>query len=257
MDTNYYFPFGQKLTKVQEGDTTPDKEVFVLGVYASAVHAKWIGKDGVLKVQALALASEPEIFWTGNNTEEIIAGIHVPEEMGTLIPANKNLNGPSGVALDELFLKPLGFIREQAWLCDLLPESRVNTNQKNAVTIYNEIVQRNTFDLSIATIPDFDEKELKINSEKRKDEILEELEASGAKTIILLGDLPIRWFLHFFDKRKSLSDFDGYGRSHDIEINDKYYSVIPLCHPRNAARLGAFSKKCAELHDEWIREKAC
>ena len=257
MDTNYYFPFGQKLTKVQQGDTTPDKEVFVLGVYASAVHAKWIGKDGVLKVQALAVASEPEIFWTGNNTEEIIAGIHVPEEMGTLIPANKNLNGPSGVALDELFLKPLGFIREQAWLCDLLPESRVNTNQKNAVTIYNEIVQRNTFDLSIATIPDFDEKELKINSEKRKDEILEELEASGAKTFILLGDLPVRWFLHFFDKRKRLSDFEGYGMKHEIEINKITYTVIPLCHPRNAARLGAFSKKWAELHDEWVREKSC
>jgi len=257
MDTNYYFPFGQKLTKVQQGDTTPDKEVFVLGVYASAVHAKWIGKDGVLKVQALAVASEPEIFWTGNNTEEIIAGIHVPEEMGSLIPANKNLNGPSGVALDELFLKPLSYSREQAWLCDLLPESRVNINQKKAVNIYNEVVQTNKYDLPIATIPDFKENELEINSEKRKKEIQDELEASGAKTILLLGDLPIRWFLHFFDKRKSLSDFDGYGRKHDIEINDKNYSVIPLCHPRNAARLGAFSKKWAELHDEWIREKAC
>ena len=201
MDNNYYFPFGQKLTKVKQRDTTPDKEVFVLGVYASAVHAKWMGKDGVLKVQALAVASEPEIFWTGNNTEEIIAGIHVPEEMGTLIPANKNLNGPSGVALDELFLKPLGYSREQAWLCDLLPESRVNINQKKAVNIYNEVVQTNKYDLPNATIPDFKENELEINSEKRKKEILDELEASGAKTIILLGDLPIRWFLHFFDKR--------------------------------------------------------
>ena len=172
--------------------------------------------------------------------------------MGCLLPANKNLNGPSGVALDELFLKPLGFTREQAWLCDLLPESRVNINQKKAVSIYNELVQRNKYDLSVATIPDFDENELKIHAEKRKKEIVVELELSGAKTIILLGDLPIRWFLHYFDKRKSLSDFEGYGRKHDIEINKVLYSVIPLCHPRNAARLGAFSKKWAKLHDEWI-----
>jgi hypothetical protein len=30
---NYYFPFGQKLAKVKQTETTPNKEVFVLGVY--------------------------------------------------------------------------------------------------------------------------------------------------------------------------------------------------------------------------------
>ena len=126
---DYYFPFGQKLTKVQQKETTPNKEVFVLGVYASAVHAKWLDKDGKIKVQALAVASEPQIFWTGEGVEKIIADIHIPAELGKLISANKNLNGPSGVALNDLFLKPLGHSREQAWLCDLLPESRVNPNQ--------------------------------------------------------------------------------------------------------------------------------
>jgi len=240
------------LTKVQQNDTTPNKEVFVLGVYASAVHAKWLDKDGNIKVQALAVASEPEIFWTGEGVEKTIADIHTPEELGKLVPADKNLNGPSGVALDDLFLKPLGYSREQAWLCDLLPESRVNINQKKAVNIYNEIVQTNKYNLPFATIPDFDVNELKINAEIRKVDILGELETSGAKTIILLGDLPIQWFLKYFDKRKKLSDFEGYGRKHDIEINKIIYTVIPLCHPRNAARLGAFSKKWAELHDEWI-----
>ena len=248
----HYFPFGKKLTKVQQKNTTSNKEVFVLGVYASAVHAKWLDKDGNIKVQALAIASEPEIFWRGEDAGKIISDIYVPAELGRLEIANKNLNGPSGVALDELFLKPLGFSREQAWLCDLLPESRVNINQKKAVNIYNQIVQTNKFDLPIATIPDFDVNELKINAEKRKVDILEELEISGAKTIILLGDLPIQWFLKYFDKRKRLSDFEGYGRKHNIEINNITYSVIPLCHPRNAARLGAFSMKWAKLHDEWI-----
>jgi len=45
---DYFFPFGQKLTKVQQSETTPNKEVFVLGVYASAVHAKWLDKDNKL-----------------------------------------------------------------------------------------------------------------------------------------------------------------------------------------------------------------
>ena len=40
----YLFPFGQKLHPLVQEDRTP-KKVFVLGVYASAVHARW-KKDG-------------------------------------------------------------------------------------------------------------------------------------------------------------------------------------------------------------------
>ena len=254
---DYYFPFGQKLIKVQQSETTPNKEVFVLGVYASAVHAKWLDKDNKVIVQALAVASEPEIFWTGEGVEQIIAAISIPPELGKLVPANKNLNGPSGKALDDLFLQPLGYSRAQAWLCDLLPESRVNPNQKKAVEYYNELIKSTNHNLPEATIPDFDVYELKKNALHRKDEIVAELEASGASTIILLGDLPIRWFLHFFDDRTKLSDFgysqETYGQRHDISINGSDYSVIPLCHPRNAARLGTHTSNWAEWHETWIR----
>ena len=71
----YYFPFGQKLRPLVQEDTSP-KKVFVLGVYASAVHARW-KKDGKIICQALAVASEPRIFWDGNEDEakEIISKI--------------------------------------------------------------------------------------------------------------------------------------------------------------------------------------
>jgi hypothetical protein len=55
------FPFGQPLCSIQQGDRTPQR-VFVLGVYASAVHARWVGLDGAIRVRALAVASEPYIF---------------------------------------------------------------------------------------------------------------------------------------------------------------------------------------------------
>lgn len=35
----FVFPFGSQLKKVEQADKSP-KKVFVLGVYASAVHAK-------------------------------------------------------------------------------------------------------------------------------------------------------------------------------------------------------------------------
>lgn len=118
------FPFGSPLKKVEQQDTTP-KKVFVLGVYASAVHAKWIGVDGKVKVNALAVASEPYIFWKGDNADQIIEEIQIPPELGKLVPADERFNDPSGKVLDESFLEPLDCIRDDAWLCDLLPIDRL------------------------------------------------------------------------------------------------------------------------------------
>lgn len=254
MIPTFHFPFGSKLRKVEQNDRTP-KEIFVLGVYASAVHAKWIGRDGKQKVAALAVASEPEIFWRGENAEEIISTISIPAELGRLVaPTNPNLNGPSGRALDELFLKPLGYARKQAWFCDLLPYSRVNEKQRNALNKYYTPEIINQYKLPLANIPDFNKNEL--NSPERRLEILKELELSGADKIVLLGDLPIQCFLSYYDKRYSkLSKFGesltNYGKEHDIVINGKSYKVIPLCHPRQAGKLGAANTKWGELHVKW------
>lgn len=258
MTNSFYFPFGQELKKVEQKDRSP-KKVFVLGVYASAVHARWIDKNGKQKVSAFAVASEPEIFWTGENAKEIISEIKIPEQLGQLtIPTNKMLNGPSGRALDSLFLEPLGFNRKEAWLCDLLPESRVNKKQRKAIDKHysDSIIEK--FGLPKATIPDFDKTEL--NLKTRREEILEELEDSKAENLILLGDLPIKWFLRFHDKRFSrLAQFGEtettYGGQHEIKINSKIYNVIPLCHPRQADRLGNSNAKWGNLHDYWMKGK--
>ena len=102
MNTNRHtFPFGQPVKPVIQKDRSP-KKVFVLGVYASAVHAKWVGADNKTKIMALAVASEPYIFWRGDKAEEIIANINIPPALGKLVPAAKNLNGPSGNAYQVL-----------------------------------------------------------------------------------------------------------------------------------------------------------
>ena len=258
MKTKYTFPFGKKLKKVEQKDRNP-KKAFVLGVYASTVHSRWVDKNGKSKVSALAVASEPNIFWTGENAEEIISKINIPSELGKLlVPKAKQLNGPSGRSLDKQFLKPLGLLRNDTWLCDLLPESRVNENQAKAISKHytQEIIDK--YNLQQATIPNFDKKEL--DSSIRRNEILKELEESQADTLILLGDLPIKWFIQFFDNRYSkLSQFgdtkETYGKEHPIVINNKIYKVIPLCHPRQASRLGRANVKWGELHDNWIKTK--
>lgn len=253
-NSNLIFPFGQGLHPVVQTDTSP-KKIFIIGVYASAVHARWIDNDGKQLVAALAVASEPEIFWTGHEAQQQIDKIKIPEEAGKLVPTAKNLNGPSGRALDELYLEPLGLTRKDTWLCDIIPESRLNPNQKKVIEKkYNPI--REKFNLLEVTIPAFRQSEL--NSEKRRDEILEELIKSQAETLILLGDLPIKYFLNYFSdiKYKNLAAFGetpkSYGQVHEIKIAGKLFRVIPLCHPRQAQRLGASSKRWYELHRGWV-----
>lgn len=135
------FPFGQPVQEVVQTDRTP-KSVFVLGVYASAVHARWIDTDEKTLVNALAVASEPYIIWRGENAESIIQQIEIPKTLGKLIPAKQEFNGPSGVALDDLILNPLGLDRQKVWLCDLVPHSCGNSSQIRAIErAYLPIVQ--------------------------------------------------------------------------------------------------------------------
>ncbi len=126
------FPFGKPIENVEQKDKGP-KKVFVLGVYASAVHATWYSPNGKKRVNALGVMSEPEIFWRGENAAELISTIDLPPEFGFLMPTPSKFNGASGRSLDDMFLYPLGLTRSKVWLCDLLPRSRMNDGQEKAI----------------------------------------------------------------------------------------------------------------------------
>ena len=246
-----YFPFGQPLRLVKQSDRAP-KRVFVLGVYGSAVHAKLYSPDGRFLYGALAVASEPEIFWNGENADEIISQISVPPEAGYLLPADEIYNGSSGRALDELYLAPLSLSRADAWLCDLVPHFFMNPNQSTAIeTHYTPLCER--YNLPRASIP---EKPVNLIDECRRNEILAELEESNADTIILLGDDPIYWFLSFVSdcKKTRLAEFGiaTYGSPVSVNINGKTYLVIPLAHVRQGGALGQHSDFWERRHKNWV-----
>lgn len=247
------FPFGEPLLTLRQKPLA-DAEVFVLGVYASAVHARWLNPDGSTRVTALAVASEPYIFWRGEGQDEIIGSIDIPAEAGRLAPPGPAMNGPSGVALDELYLKPLGLTRQNAWLCDLLPQSRMNPGQAQAVCArYNSVAQ--ALDLPAATIPSVPNR---FATETRVEEILEEFISSGADTLITLGDVPLREFvapLRLCDKT-SIASFGiqpgQYGQRHRFSLRGRGFYLLPLVHPRQAARLGAHNPSLADAHERWV-----
>jgi uracil-DNA glycosylase len=250
------FPFGKPVCKVEQIDRSP-KKVFVLGVYASAVHARWIGKDGRTISRALAVDSEPYIFWRGDGALEIIGQIEVPPEVGELVPANNQFNGPSGIALDENFLNPLNLTRENSWLCDLLPQACMNPDQKRAIErAYLPLVDKHNLpNPTIPTVPKA------FTDEKRRQEVKEEIDESGAEVLILLGEEPIKWFLRYYDpKWQKLSDFgtvpELYGKPHYVLLDEIGINVLPLAHPRQVARLGRSSERWYNLHQSWLQKVA-
>ncbi len=253
----YVFPFGQKLHPLVQKDQSP-KKIFVLGVYASAVHAKW-KKDNKIISQALAVASEPYIFWDGDQEEakEIISKIEIPKDVGYLEPAGSQLNGPSGKVLEEDILKPLGFSRPDAWLCDMLPEARLNPNQIKVIKEkYEPIAEK--FGLPAVTVPErpATSKQDSFCTAERCREIISEIERSNAELIVLLGDLPIKQFLCKianvgFISLQEYVDLYGYGHRIDVKINEHKYAIIPLAHPRQIGALGTHSEKWYLLHKKW------
>ena len=243
----YTFPFGQPIIPVRQVDNGHSKKMFILGVYASAVHVKWYGADGKLRIRAMAVASEPEIFWRGNNeyVKEVIRKINLNPKYGHLEPADTAFNGPSGICLDENYLRPLGLTRNDVWLCDLLPESRKNKSQEKALfKIYDKEVD---ISYNFPPVPKC------IADEHRIKEIISELEKSGAKRIILLGDEPIKYFLYRFKPEiGKLSSIEPYGKEVEFCINGMPYNALCLAHPRQTARLGKSNLLWYERHNNWI-----
>lgn len=257
--SDWRFPFGEPVQKVIQTDRTP-KQVFVLGVYASAVHAQWVGKDGKTIVRALAVASEPYIFWRGDRAEaeSIVSKIRVPEELGTLSPASDQYNGPSGKVLDKEILEPLRLERNNVWLCDLVPHSCVNSSQKSAIERSSYSQKAEVYGLPQHTVPPVP---TVLADKIRRKEILVELSESNATTLVLLGDKPIEWFLQYYDDRwKKLADFGredaDYGKLHPTLIDDKVINVLPLAHPRQIAKLGQSSITWCNLHTSWVTKYA-
>ena len=227
--------------------------MFVLGVYASAVHAKWVNNGRVI-CNALAVASEPEIFWDGNAVKatDIISKINIPKELGCLLPADACFNGPSGRVLRENILSPLGYTREEAWLCDLIPEARLNEGQQRAIKLkYDPNIEH--FTLNKVTIPK--RPELFCDG-KRAEEISAELAESGADTLILLGDIPISQYLcrvaeTDFSSLREHTEKYGYGNPAPLLIGGRKINVIPLAHPRQIGGLGSHSERWYNLHKQW------
>jgi len=138
--TGYALPFGEQVRLVRQHPGKAGHEAFVLGVHASAVRAEWRDPDGKLRCQALAVASEPEIFWRGDRASEIPARIDAAGHGSR--PAGNGRNGPSGRHPNERYLKPPALARWDVRLCDLVPQPMAKDGQIGAVERCSSLAPR-------------------------------------------------------------------------------------------------------------------
>jgi uracil-DNA glycosylase len=168
--------------------------------------------------------------------------------------AGAQFNGPSGKALDEHILQPLGITREDAWLSDLRPWSCSNDGQISAISRYHDRI--NGTKLLRATVERADDVKDTWADATRRAEIMSELRRSGARVLITLGDQPLKHFVHpMGGKCSKLRDLE-YGRLTPITLDGLALHLLPLAHPRQIGRLGAHSPEWCERHEAWKANEA-
>jgi hypothetical protein len=224
------FPFGVPVQEVTQKPDGLEKRAFVVGIYSSAVHARWIGPDGKAKVAAFAVANEPYIFWRGENAAD-----HIPiidKQFGRLEPTSPGNNGPSGRALDSHYLRPLGLNRNQVWLSDLVPHTLSNKGQQQAIDCHYRPLQQR-FAIPESKIPLAPVTTAAWMALVDVNQLVDELRQSNADTIITLGNVPIKHFINRVSKTRfpdlSLTD---YGLPKQTMIKGRTYRVICLAHMR-------------------------
>ncbi len=251
----YQYPFGEVSNPLVQEDRTP-KKAFVLGVYASSVHARWV-KNGEVICNSLPIADEPRLFWDGNEKEEneIISRVAIPEALGALEPLGNHINGPVSKVLDEDILEPLGLSRDEVWLCDCLPEPRLFPSEYIDIRDkYNPLIK--DYDLNDVTIR---RRPVVFCDERRAREISEELIESEAELLILLGDITIGQYLRKAAKTpyRSLEEYSeefGYGERSTVTIRGREIEILPVAHPRQIGVYGAYNERWHKAHMEWEKK---
>jgi hypothetical protein len=245
----YRFPFGRPLE-----NTPPQKarnaKAFVVGVYASAVHARWIGPDGKEACKALAVSSEPCSFWDGTGAEAIIADIQktVPSDMGRLEVPARQFNGPSAGTLLEMYLAPLGLTPADCWITDLHDRYFLSPGNEKAVARYEKLRNEVLSAVPPAALPR--RPITVVPKPERLTRLRDELRDSGARLVITLGNEPLRPLLGNRARKLSL---DGYGEPEGFEVLGQRVRVLRLCHPRQAGGLGTSSESWAGAHASWTK----
>jgi hypothetical protein len=226
------FPFGSPIQPVTWRHLGP-RPVLIIGVYPSAVHARWLDGDGRTRIRALAVANEPEPFWTGQDAEKHLAAVAAtaPAVVGRLVAASGH-NGLSGQALDGSVLVPLGLTRNHVRIADIDNRYMANPAQQQAIDrCYNLLAEKGL----VSSVSWRLRRPITKIPADRSPSLAEELEEAGPDWVITLGSEPLRAL-----GLRRLSA-DTYGVPVTASLLGRRVRLLRLVHTRQQARHGASS----------------
>lgn len=250
-DESYRFPFGRMLKPAAPQVPSKKVKAFIVGVYSSAVHARWVSESGKQLCRALAVSSEPYSFWDGKDASAIVkkVGETLPAGAGKLLPADPSYNGPSGIVLDERYLDPLGLDRTNTWVTDLHDLYYLSSGNLAALTKHYEPLVKEGL-TKPANLP---QRPASVAPTERQLERLKlEVQQADPPLVITLGNEPIPYI---FGRGTPKLATRHYGEVFEGDVFGHRVLCMRLCHPRQAGQLGASSSAWFEAHRRWVRSK--
>lgn len=255
------FPFGRKNSARPPRRPSGAADLFVLGVYPSALHVRWnapAGKGAPVRIGALAVDNEPVCFWDGADEEKRIArwkkAVEFPPDGGWGTVGPTAGNGSSGELVVREVLSPLKVSPDKAWFTDAIPWYFVKTGarqQGSAITErYGPFAKsRGLPPTELPERPKARELvDLAVRSQAVR--IRREILESEAGLVVTLGQEAWDTLVGVANNPKPPGDrltSLAYGKRGTIEIDGRKLEWLPLAHPGIVRQ----SKAWREAHQAW------
>lgn len=247
------FPFGRPaLEQPSRPARSRSADVFVLGVYPSALHVRWQSPSGQV-VGALAVDDEPEVFWDGADQNDQVArwaqSVGWSPEWGTITPAG---NGTSGRSVVERVLTPLGTGPARTHFTDCVrtyfAKRGPGTQEARITQVYEPMARaRGLPSASLPPRPD-PAAMVRLALEKDRGFLAEELRRSDADTVVTLGQEAADVFASVVGHpRVELRPIESYGQARTVRVGRGALSWFPLVHP------GQRMPHWRSTHDAWVQ----
>jgi hypothetical protein len=251
------FPFGRPATDRPPRVPAGDADLFVLGVYPSALHVRWQSSDGVVQIQALAVDDEPKVFWDGADAAERVrrwtAQVGWQSSWGRVSPSG---NGTSGRAVVDDVLRPLGTTIERCYVTDCVPRYLLKNGSASQGRAIEEhyapfAAARGLPAVSLPSRPT--PATLVANAVQAEGQTLvEQLVASRAEVVVTLGQEAADVLAAVLGAEPVVLRRDeSYGRELLVEVAGTKRAWLPLKHP--GLRVPAWRAR----HDDWKAALRC
>lgn len=239
------FPFGRPATeRPPRPPVCGPADLFVLGVYPSALHVCWRRPDGPVRVRALAVDDEPEVFWDGADAEVRVerwrraVGWH--PSWGHV---SSSMNGTSGQSIAKSVLAPLGVNADRVYFTDCVRRFFVkggtNSQAEAIKTDYAPFAAARG--LPAASLPSRPADALMVRTALDEDRgaLAAQLHASGAGTVVTLGQVAADVFAALAGRERIglRAEDESYGTRGDFRLGAVSGTWMALKHPGQRQKL--------------------